>query len=359
MFIKLIKKLCPSLSDKTEANVFYFEETRKAALAAEENSPENKPLANDPIMMMTDQQRDMLAFYDVLFGQSSNNQQPDALSEYVASKLEGVIAKPAALLKSLPILPASLTQVLEAISSDDFDVDTLVDLIEHEPVIAAKVIELANSSLYKRGSKAVTDLKSAFMGLGRDGLVEGVINGFVSKMTPQAKVYFRQYGDKIWHHSFCTGLISKKLIAASAEKEHAAEGYLIGLIANLGDMLIYQLMTDAFSVVHPDSQPDSWAFKNLMVTHSRRLTCLMAKYWNFPEDIIKALLVQTKLTKSAMLAQGFKQYPIASYVFEANLLSELEFRYQDKQFDTQTLLQKGQEVLHSQEALDYLAEIAQ
>lgn len=358
MFIRLIKKLFPSLSDKTEANVFYFEETRKAALEAEENA-DDKPFANDPIMMMTDEQKHMLAFYDVLFGQSSNNQQPDELSEYVASKLEDVIAKPAALLKSLPILPASLTQVLEAINGDDFDVDALVDLIEHEPAIAAKVIELANSSFYKRGSKAITDLKSAFMGLGRDGLVEGVINGFVSKMTPQAKVYFRQYGDKIWHHSFCTGVISKKLISASAEKEHAAQGYLIGLIANLGDMIIYQLMTDAFAVVHPDSQPDSWAFKNLMVTHSKRLTCLMAKYWNFPEDIIKALLVQTKLTKSAMLAKGFKQYPIASYVFEANLLSELEFRYQDKQFDAETLLQKGQEVLHSQEALDYLTEIAQ
>jgi HD-like signal output (HDOD) protein len=359
MFRRALEKLFPSLSDKTEANVFYFEETRKAALAAEENSPDDKPFANDPIMMMTDEQRHMLAFYDVLFGQSSHNQQPDELSEYVASKLEGVIAKPAALLKSLPILPASLTQVLEAISSDDFNVDCLVDLIEHEPVIAAKVIELANSSFYKRGSKAVTDLKSAFMGLGTDGLVEGVINGFVSKMTPQANVYFRQYGDKIWHHSFCTGVISKKLISASPHKEHAAQGYLIGLIANLGDMIIYQLMTDAFAVVHPDSQPDSWAFKNLMVTHSRRLTCLMAKYWNFPEDIIKALLVQTKLTKSAMLPRGFKQYPIASYVFEANLLSELEFRFLDKQFDADTLLQTGQDVLHSEEALAYLAELAQ
>ncbi|MCJ8273339.1 MAG: HDOD domain-containing protein, partial [Psychrosphaera sp.] len=277
MFRKLLEKLFPSLSDKTKANVFYFEETRKAALEAEENCAGEQISANDPIMMMTNEQRHMLAFYDCLFGQSSLNQQPDELSEYVANKLEILLTKPAVLLKSLPILPASLTQVLTAISGDDFNVDELVDLIEHEPAIAAKVIELANSSFYKRGSKAVTDLKSAFMGLGRDGLVEGVINGFVGKMTPHAKVYFRQYGDKIWHHSFRTGLISKQLISASAQKEHAAEGYLIGLIANLGDMIIYQLMIDAFAVVHPDCQPDSWAFKNLMITHSRRLTCLMAR----------------------------------------------------------------------------------
>ncbi|MCJ8273355.1 MAG: hypothetical protein MJK04_28635, partial [Psychrosphaera sp.] len=81
--------------------------------------------------------------------------------------------------------------------------------------------------------------------------------------------------------------------------------------------------------------------------------------WNFPEDIVKALLVQTKLTKSAMLGQGFKKYPIACYVFEANLLSELEFRYLDKQFDADTLLQTGQEVRYSEEALAYLAELVQ
>ncbi|NQZ10968.1 MAG: HDOD domain-containing protein [Algicola sp.] len=138
-------------------------------------------------------------------------------------------------------------------------------------------------------------------GLIKNGLVEGVINGFISKMTPQAKVYYKQYGEKIWHHSFSTGSFSKKLISAAAQKEKPNEDYLIGLVCNLGDMIIYQLMTDAFAVVHPDSQPDSWAFKNLMITHSRMLTCQMAKYFNFPEDIIKALIVQTKLTKSAMV----------------------------------------------------------
>ncbi|NQZ10969.1 MAG: hypothetical protein HRT35_27770 [Algicola sp.] len=44
-------------------------------------------------------------------------------------------------------------------------------------------------------------------------------------------------------------------------------------------------------------------------------------------------------------------------MFEANLLSELEFRYLDKQFDAEELMQIGQEVLHSEEALAYLEEV--
>jgi HD-like signal output (HDOD) protein len=358
MFTKLIKKLFPLLDMTAESNVFYFEDSRKAAIEAEQETGEQF-MANDPINMMTEDQRHMLAFYDCLFGQSSQNQQPDELSQFVSERLETLLSKPAALLKSLPILPTSLTQVLAAIDGDDFDVEKLVAMIEQEPAIAAKVIELANSSFYKRGSKAVTSLKSAFMGLGRDGLVEGVVNGFISKMTPQSKVYFKQYGYKIWRHSLSTGLISKKLIGASSLKEHSAEGYLVGLICNLGDMIIYQLMIDAFAVVHPDCQPDSWAFKNLMITHSRKLTCQMAKYWHFPEDIVKALLVQDKLNDHRVLPKWFTEYPLACYVFEANLLSELEFRYLDKQFDAQTLSQTGQQMLHSQEALDYLAELAQ
>lgn len=355
MFRKLVETLFPSFSGRTKANVFYFEDTRKNESEEEVNTFE--PGANDPINFLTAQQKHQLAFYDCLFGESSLNRKDDELSQFVAQRLEMVLTKPASLLKSLPILPASLSKVLDILKGDDFDVAQLVETIEQEPAIAAKVIELANSSYYKRGEKPVEDLKSAFMGLGRDGLVEGVINGFISKMTPQAKVYFKQYGEKIWKHSFDTGVITKQLLKNAGFANDSPQGYLIGLICNLGDMIIYQLMTDAFAVVHPDCQPDSWAFKNLMITHSRKLTCQMAKYWNLPDNIVKTLVVQAKLTSPQQLPALHEKYPLACYIYESNLLSELEFRFNEKQFDAQTLEQMADKLLYSNESKQYVQQM--
>ncbi|WP_114327077.1 HDOD domain-containing protein [Candidatus Colwellia aromaticivorans] len=69
----------------------------------------------------------------------------------------------------------------------------------------------------------------------------------------------------MWKHSFTTGVIAKELINRSEYKQESAQGYLIGLICNLGDMIIYQLLMESFAYVHPDCQPNSFAFKNLLI----------------------------------------------------------------------------------------------
>lgn len=352
MFIKLLKRVLPKLSDKTTPNLFYFEETRRAAQADDDDEPLKKTKPQQEFMPVF--KRHQLDFYHCLFGQSESKQQ-DELSMHVASKVALLLNKPNLLLKNLPVLPASVSQVLESMSDPDFDVSAIVQIIDYEPAIAAKVIELANSSYYKRGEKDVTDLHQAFMTLGSKGLFEGVINGFISQMTPQSKLYFKQYGNKIWHHSFSTGVIAKLLLEQSEYQEQAATAYLVGLLCNLGDMIIFQLMADAFSVVHPDCQPDSLAFKQLMMNHSKMLTCQMAKHWHFPESVVKALVVQSRLTEPKQFATAFEKYPMACYVFEANLLSELEIRIGIEPLNAVQLLKSADELIFSEQGKTYLA----
>ncbi|WP_114327078.1 HDOD domain-containing protein [Candidatus Colwellia aromaticivorans] len=72
-------------------------------------------------------------------------------------------------MENLPVLPVSLAKVIEQLNDEEFDTEVLISLIQQEPVIAGKVIELANSSYYNRNNKNITDLKSAFMLLGANG----------------------------------------------------------------------------------------------------------------------------------------------------------------------------------------------
>jgi HD-like signal output (HDOD) protein len=356
MFKKLVKSFFSAFKKKNQQNYCYFEESKNSIKEQQEKAITElqTSLASKSVPLVSMEEKYQKEFYDFLFGQSPTTEQYDELSRYVADQVEKLLENPKNILESLPVLPVSLTKILEQLNDKEFDTEILIDLIQQEAVIASKVIELANSSFYNRRNKEITDLKSAFMLLGANGLMEGVLNGFVSKLAPQSPIYFKQYGNNIWKHSLSTGVIAKELINMSPYKAESAQGYLIGLICNLGDMVIYQLLIEAFSFVHPDNQPNSYAFKDLMFKNSKKITYYIAKYWNFPTSILEVLALQTKLTKSSMLANLFTKRPIACYIYEANILSELEMRFEHHEIDEDFLIEAKDFLLFSNEAKQYL-----
>lgn len=360
MFKKLINALFKKNAANT-ANLYYFEDLRKSEAPKEEAITDTQinninNLSDKPFSYYSFEEQYQQAFYDYLFGKpdSLTTLHNDELSEFISDKVESLLKNPKLILDALPILPMSLSKIIEQLNNDDFDADVLISLIQQEPAIAAKVIELANSTYYNRNGKEVNDLKSAFMVLGAKGLSEGVINGFVNKLVPQSSIYFRQYGKKIWQHSLSTGINAKTLVAKSSIKSDAAQAYFIGLISNLGDVIIYQLMIDAFAVVHPDCQPNSALFKSIMAKNSKKLTYFIAKHWNFPSSILEVLALQTKVKRTALLPALHKKLPIACYVYEAKLISELQLRMAQETLDDEYIKEVRTSLLFTSEANDYL-----
>ena len=362
MLKKLISKIFKKKATNS-TNLYYFEDLRKSEAPKEKVSPDiqqsnsaDNHINNQPLKYFSFEEEYHQAFYDYLFGMpnSFTSSHNDELSEFISDKVESLLQNPKLILDALPILPMSLTKIIEQLNNDDFDADKLISLIQQEPAIAAKVLELANSTFYNRNGKEVIDLKSAFMVLGAQGLSEGVINGFVNKLVPQSSIYFRQYGQKIWQHSLSTGVNAKTLVSKSNIKNDAAQAYFIGLISNLGDVIIYQLMIDAFDVVHPDCQPNSTLFKSVMAKNSKKLTYFIAKHWNFPSSILEVLALQTKVKRAALLPALHQKLPIACYVYEAKLISELQLRMTKETLADDYIDEIKTSLLFTDEATDYL-----
>lgn len=359
MFNKLINTLFSPFKDKKDPNFLYFEETKNAKEEDQEDAVSDfqdllTAKANNLILIEEILQKE---FYNYLFGQSPPTNQHDELSLYISNEIDNVLMNPKSVLDSLPVLPVSLTSIIEQLNNKEFDVEGLLQLIEQDAVIAVKVIELANSSYYNRQNKEITALKSAFMLLGSNGLMEGVINGFVSKLAPKSNIYFKQYGEKIWKHSLSTGQIARDIINMSPFQTESAQGYLIGLLCNLGDMVIYQLMIETFNFVHPDCQPNSFAFKEVMFKNSKKLAYYCAKYWNLPTPILDCLMLQVKIKKSSMLSNIYNKRPIACYIYEANIISELITMYESRAIDEETLIEAKDFVIFSDEAKQYIDKV--
>ena len=225
-------------------------------------------------------------------------------------------------------------------------------MIEQDAIIAGKVIELANSAIYNRSGKDVLDLHNAFMLLGQKGLTEGVINGFISKMVPTKQVYYKSYGKLIWQHSQLTGQIAKTL--ADAQQLNQSEAYLLGLLTNLGNMVIFHLLVDAFAIVSPDDQPNSEDFKRLVLKYGPELTLNIAKLWGFPHTILKPLAVQVKVTGTSSLKAYGEKFPIALTVFEARQLAMAQLLIDSKKIAVDELDMNNDLSLLSRAAKEYM-----
>ena len=278
-------------------------------------------------------------FLDYLFGESRLRTESDPFSDFVACQIERLIRSPKALLNELPVMPASVTTLMGELQGDEFDVEALLRVIEREPSMAADVIKLANSAYYKRSEKQVTDLKTAFLNMGSQGLVEGVVNSYMKNFTPGNNIYWRHFGEKIWNHSIQTASFSKELMKESPSQEDQASAYFIGLIRNLGKMIIFQMMVEAFKHVDPSVPPNSFALKRLINSYSIRLTYTIAKFWEMPESVLTVIGYQE--------SSRYQCTPLGQTVFEANYLSELKYLLEEQVIDIEQFKARCKETLTS------------
>ncbi len=311
MFKKVLNVLFPRQNNPAKAPVAFAES--KQVTPSKPTATNYKPdvLKLDVPLMPHDAD-----FLNYLFGESESSGDSDPFSHYIAVQVERALRSPKAIMNELPVMPASVTTLLNELGNEDFNVDALIAVIEHEPSMATEVIKLANSARYRRSERDVTDLKTAFMNMGAKGLIEGVIEAYLKNFVPTVSIYWRQFGEKIWQHSNQTAQYSKEFIYDDQIGQERSTAYFVGLICNLGKMVIFQIMIDAFRHVDPNVPPNSIVFKKLINNYAIRLTYTIAKSWELPTPILKAIVYQATPT-----GQGSS---LAIAVFEANLLSELK-----------------------------------
>ena len=246
MFKNLLKALFSTfITKKKDVSYDYFEKTRKQSSEEEEVYYAQRN-STSPLILIDKHDNDFLTY---LFGETDASIDSNPFSDFIEQKIEALLVSPKGLLKALPVMPASVTTLMTELKKDDFNINELLQVIEREPAMAADVIKIANSALYRRGDKTVTDLKTAFMNMGAHVLLEAVVYSYLKNLSPTSNIYFKHFGDKIWQHCLQTALFSKLLMPDTYNKEDKSTAYLIGLLLNLGKMIIFQIMIEAFNYV--------------------------------------------------------------------------------------------------------------
>lgn len=200
---------------------------------------------------------------------------------------------------ALPSLPKVVLEVMEMLGQEDVALNALARKVEHDTVIAAKVLKMANSSYYG-ATRAIKTVDDAIAILGLSKLRTLVVaSGITASVPAQPELDLQGF----WKHSLVTAGISREI--AGELEQNVELAYLVGLLHNIGGLLI-QMVFPKISAEVKLAYADSSAEERQRIEHEAigldhcQISEELANRWNFPREISRILrYYATPFDKSA------------------------------------------------------------
>lgn len=150
------------------------------------------------------------------------------------SEAANSLAAQAAKLSGLKPFPVVAQRVMTMVSSPDCNVPGLTEVIRNDPAVAARVMRLANSALFRMGQPADT-IEQALMRLGTSTIYQLVTAIAVMGLFPGTN----RIALTLRNH--CTGVAAIGTTLAQSRKWIGAnQVFLCGLMHDLGKLLLLQ-----------------------------------------------------------------------------------------------------------------------
>ncbi|MDA0281306.1 MAG: HDOD domain-containing protein [Proteobacteria bacterium] len=253
------------------------------------------------------------AFCDAMFDSTDNNLNP--VEEQAIFNVRSILNDPnnlSSYISPLPILQIKLLQLLE---NPEVEFHELSSLIDQDPALATRVLRTVNSPMFLTRGKA-KDLHSAIKRLGISGISNIASSILMEKVRPHKPIYYKMFGRQIWEHSLHCAFLCRGFSKEQGEDEFS--GHFLGLIHDVGKIIIFNCLNDAFSKGILEGEPGSKVFKEMMSEMSGDISYFIAREWNLPEKFWMAMFEQTTEPQSTLAVSLHR----ANYCAELYLLHE-------------------------------------
>ncbi len=183
---------------------------------------------------------------------------------------------------NLPSLPAVALEVLRISQDEDATLDDMASCLSRDPALAAKILKLANSSLFSSG-KAVTTLQRATMLLGMKTVklmaLSFSLAGSLPKKGKQGSFDFTEY----WHRSLVCAIAARSL-ARLVKSAQADEAFLCGLFAHFGKLILTRCMPEEYESVLAESAgwPSTALEEQRLGFRNTDVCATLLKSWDLP-----------------------------------------------------------------------------
>ncbi|MCH9656246.1 MAG: HDOD domain-containing protein [Planctomycetes bacterium] len=184
--------------------------------------------------------------------------------------------------------PKVAQQVLQITRDPRSNIDDLVRCIEHDPGLAAKILQVVNSARYGV-SRKITSIKHAVSYLGKETIRMLTISfSMVESLSKGSKGrIFVDY----WQNALTIASISSHL-ASHHKCLKKDEAYTAGLLADVGILVFSQVDRDEYSLIY-ESHPHGEALINgeqqFFGFDHALLGSRLLNHWDIPQEIVTAV----------------------------------------------------------------------
>ncbi len=193
-------------------------------------------------------------------------------------------------IERLEPLPATLQRLVALLGDEDSPLKAVVEIIEHDPAVTANVLKLANSSLFP--GRSVDNVRDAVNRLGTVELLNLALSDVVRGMVQPAPIYGLS-AKEMWLHAVAAQ-------AAASDLQRRCRGAMVpglastaALVHDIGKLVLANAFGTEQTALerHVEDHNVSWvdAERSLAGYDHAQIGGLIAKRWNFPAPLIRAI----------------------------------------------------------------------
>jgi HD-like signal output (HDOD) protein len=200
-------------------------------------------------------------------------------------------------IKSLPSPPKTYAKIKHLIQAGVSGLEKVAGVIEENPALAMKVLQVTNSAFFSRGAET-TDIHSSVVRLGVDMVNDFVL--FSETYEVASENPFLNLDTEI-NNCFAISKLSG-LIAAHLDQELSEKAKLVGLLSSIGRSVLLQ--------AYPEKSKEYSKIldcvnglevitleRNLFGADHAQVGAYLLLFWGFPSDVIDGLLYYLNIDK--------------------------------------------------------------
>lgn len=174
--------------------------------------------------------------------------------------------------------------IRQTLDQDDVGIDEIARLISAEPLLAAKLVRLANCATFNRGGQPIFDVGQAVSRVGFNAVRSVAMALALAQLKSVPLVApFIPLSDAAWKRSVQVSALSR-LLARTQRGVNADEAMLCGLVADIG---VFYLLPRAGAC--PEYVADSSLLNDLLQSHAPSVGVQFLTVMGLPGNIVQAI----------------------------------------------------------------------
>ncbi len=189
-------------------------------------------------------------------------------------------------IKNLPELSAASFKIINAVNDPDISIDELASVISVSPVLAGRLLGLANSAYFGYAGE-ITDLKVAIIRVLGLNLVKSLTLGVLLNLELDTGKCNRFNSERFWMDALLTAALSQQFsLLLHDEAVVPSTAYTAGLLLNIGLIVAIYLLPEESNMILLNAEENdssiSEEMASLLGKNQYELGGILLEHWHLP-----------------------------------------------------------------------------